>query len=201
MQPKFVHYVRGCPKTYSSSSIAHMPNTQLRRTSTAVMTWFMTATTPSSFAHFPMVYGLAGMRIGWAHAHPDILRNLVRVQRPGNLSSPGLAAAEAALGEPALIGARIERNAQTRSTFTQALTALGLGVLPSQANYVLVTLPIESPTSADALRDALELEGILVHGMAPYGLPESLRISLGSPADMAEVAQVIARILQGRNSA
>jgi histidinol-phosphate aminotransferase len=145
---------------------------------------------------FSKVYGLAGMRIGWAHAHADVLRNLVRVQRPGNFSSPGLAAAEAALGEPALIAARIERNAQNRSTFTNALTSLGLDVVPSQANFVLVTLPSESPADADTLRDALAREGILVRGMAPYGLPESLRISLGSPDDMVEVAQAIEHILK-----
>lgn len=144
---------------------------------------------------FSKVYGLAGMRVGWAHAHADILRNLARVQRPGNFSSPGLAAAEAALNESALIAARVQRNDQTRSTFSEALTNLGLDVTPSQANFVLMTLADGTPPGADRLREALAVEGILVRGMAPYGLPHSLRISLGSADDMDEVAHAIERIL------
>jgi histidinol-phosphate aminotransferase len=145
---------------------------------------------------FSKVYGLAGMRIGWAHAHTDILGNLTRVQRPGNFSSPGLAAAEAALQESALIDARIQRNELTRSAFTEALTNLGLEVTPSQANFILVTLPHGTPPGADRLRAALASEGILVRGMAPYDLPQSLRISLGSADDMSCVAQAIEHILR-----
>lgn len=141
---------------------------------------------------FSKVYGLAGLRIGWAHAPAAVAQTLLRVQRPGNVSRISLDAATAALSEPELIADRIARNTQTREWFTSVVSEqLGLGVIPSQTNFVLVTVPNGGPLSATDLFEGLRTRGVLVRPMGPYALPNSLRISIGTREQMEIVVEAM----------
>ena len=134
---------------------------------------------------FSKIFGLAGLRVGWAHAPDNIMEILSRVMRPGNLSQVATAAAQAALSEPAAVQARKQANQKIRDAFAVKLQErLGFRVLPSQTNFVLVTPPAHAPLEAMELLAALERKGVLVRSMVPYGLGDSLRISIGSEEEM-----------------
>jgi histidinol-phosphate aminotransferase len=145
---------------------------------------------------FSKIYGLAGLRVGWIHAPPEVAALVRRVQRPGNVSSVSLAAALAALDEPDLMAARCQQNAAVRDTFSRVLTdELGLGVNPSQTNFVLVTVPPGRALTATQLLEQLQAQGILIRAMGPYGFPDGLRISIGTAQQMSEVADAIRALL------
>ena len=143
---------------------------------------------------FSKIYGLAGLRVGWAHGSEELIANMQRVQRPGNISGVAQAAAITALGERALFEERLHRNTETRKWFTDFLrNQLGLNVIDSQTNFVLVTLVDSERGSADELVAHLKADGILVRPMGPYQLPNSIRITVGTPTQMGEVAMSISK--------
>ena len=134
---------------------------------------------------FSKIYGLAGLRVGWAHAPSNVIEILHKVMRPGNLSHISTSAAEVALREREVIAQRKRLNQELRDGFSAKLTdRLGFSVLPSQTNFVLATPPAHAPLGAMDLLAALEKKGVLVRSMVPYGLGDSVRISIGSEEDM-----------------
>ncbi len=134
---------------------------------------------------FSKIYGLAGLRIGWAHAPANVMEILRRTMRPGNLSHVTTAAAQAVLAEPDAIARRKKSNAGIRDAFAARLQdRLGFRVLPSQTNFLLATPPPHAPLGAADLLAALEKKGVLVRSMKPYGLGDSVRISIGTEEEM-----------------
>lgn len=146
---------------------------------------------------FSKIYGLAGLRVGWAHAPASVVEVLNKVMRPGNLSNVSLAASEVAVTEQDLVAKRRARNHRVRNSFAAALEEdLGFTVLPSQSNFVLVTPPPGARRDAAALYRGLMEEGVLVRQMGPYQLPDSLRISIGTEEEM-DIALAAIRKLEG----
>ncbi len=125
---------------------------------------------------FSKAYGLAGLRVGYALAHAQVIAVLERLRESFNVNALALAAAEAALSDADHLLRVCEFNSTEREWLRQRLQARGLRVLPSQTNFVLV----------DFARDAAPIErtlferGVIVRPMAGYGLPEFLRISVGA---------------------
>ncbi len=125
---------------------------------------------------FSKAYGLAGLRVGYTLSHPDIADLLNRVRQPFNVSVLGLAAAAAAIDDHEHLSKTIELNRLGLARLREGLAALGLPVLPSAGNFVLCDLR----RPAAALNDALLRRGVIVRGVANYGLPNHLRISTGT---------------------
>lgn len=125
---------------------------------------------------FSKAYALAGLRIGYAVAHPGIVAVMERVRESFNVSLVGLAAAEAALGDEAHLQWTLARNREQRIALADALRARGWFVHPSQTNFVLV----EFGEAAARIEAALLAQGIVLRPMAGYGLPQCLRITVGS---------------------
>ena len=125
---------------------------------------------------FSKAYGLAGLRVGYALSHPDVADLLNRVRQPFNVSVVGLAAAAAALDDRAHVEITLALNRQGLARLREGLTALGLTVLPSAANFLLCDLR----RPAAPVSDALLRRGVIVRPVANYGLPNHLRISTGS---------------------
>ncbi|MDW3204705.1 MAG: histidinol-phosphate transaminase [Alphaproteobacteria bacterium] len=145
---------------------------------------------------FSKIYGLAGLRVGWAHASAGIAQTLRRIIRPGSIASPSLAAAVTAVGEAELIAARRQRNADIRDRFAAELSALpGVSVLPSHTNFVFTTFHETARHPAAAVCDMAKAEGVLLRPMGPYGQPNSLRITIGTAEDMEIATQVLRGIL------
>jgi histidinol-phosphate aminotransferase len=140
---------------------------------------------------FSKIYALAGLRVGWAYASEGIADVLNRVRAPFNLNAAAQAAALAALADVPAVDRAREHNDIWRPWFAHALEALGLVVNPSVANFLIVKFP-GGDKSADAAFDFLKSRGILTRKIAGYELPDWLRISIGTEAEMRAVAQACA---------
>jgi len=120
---------------------------------------------------FSKAYGLAGLRIGYAAAHPDTLVNLRRTQIPFSANNVAQAAAIEALSHQDLVAARAKDNAVGRERIEGALAALGMEYWPSQTNFVL----FRPGTDTGALGDALLRQGVIVRPAGPF-----IRVSVGT---------------------
>jgi histidinol-phosphate aminotransferase len=140
---------------------------------------------------FSKAYGLAGLRVGYTLSHPDVADLLNRVRQPFNVSVVGLAAAAAALDDSEHVEVTIALNRRGLARLREGLTALGLTVLPSAANFLLCDLG----RPAAPVGDALLRRGVIVRPVANYGLPNHLRISTGTAEQNERVLAAMAAAL------
>jgi histidinol-phosphate aminotransferase len=140
---------------------------------------------------FSKAHGLAGLRIGYALSSPHVAELLNRIRQPFNTSSLAQVAALAALEDVAHLAASVELNTRERARVSAACVELGLGVVPSAGNFILVNM------DADALPiyEALLREGVIVRPVGNYGLPRHLRISIGTNAENDRLIDALARVL------
>jgi histidinol-phosphate aminotransferase len=144
---------------------------------------------------FSKIYGLAGERIGWATGPAPIIDALGRIRGPFNLSNTAQAMGLAAVADQAFVEASRLHNEATRTRFVNHLAALGnhgIRPLPSQANFVLILF--EGQLSAQTVYNALMDIGYITRWLPGQGLPQALRITIGSAAQMDEIAAEIARL-------
>jgi histidinol-phosphate aminotransferase len=121
--------------------------------------------------------GLASARVGWGYAPAPMIEAMERIRQPFNLTIAGMEAAVAMLGDVDFIKASVDLVVRWRPWLVQQLGGLGLDVVPSEANFVLVRL---ASTRAAAEAEAyLASRGLLVRYTATYGLPDCLRITIG----------------------
>ena len=142
---------------------------------------------------FSKLHGLAGLRIGWGYAPPGIVEAVERIRLPFNTSVPAQLAAVAALEDEDFQRASIDLVEQWRPWLTQQIGGLGLEVVgPSATNFILVGFPgTPGRTAADA--DAfLASRGLLVRGVALYGLPNHLRVTIGLEAHNRALVEALA---------
>ncbi|MBL8657308.1 MAG: aminotransferase class I/II-fold pyridoxal phosphate-dependent enzyme [Altererythrobacter sp.] len=141
---------------------------------------------------FSKAFGLAGERVGWATGAPALVDALNRLRGAFNVSASGQAAALAALGDRGFVAATARENAAARIRFEAAIAALGnhgLRAIPSKANFVLVLF--EGTLTAGVALAALERGGYAVRHLPGQGLGHGLRITIGTAAQMDEVAALI----------
>ncbi len=124
---------------------------------------------------FSKVYGLAGLRVGYATAHPDILLPMRKVKTPFNVTSLGLIGALAALDDQEHVRRSLETNAEGMAYLEREFSRMGLDRWPSQGNFLLVKMP----KNAQQIYQALLQKGVIVRPVAGYGLPEHLRFTVG----------------------
>jgi histidinol-phosphate aminotransferase len=144
---------------------------------------------------FSKIYALAGLRLGWAYCPPAIADVLNRVRGPFNVSTPALAAGVAAIEDVDALHRARAHNDQWQPWFSRRLEALGLPLTPSVANFVLPRFPDEPGRDAEAAFAFLHSRGILTRKMAAYGLPQYLRITIGTGEEMERVAAVLGEFL------
>jgi histidinol-phosphate aminotransferase len=136
---------------------------------------------------FSKAYGLAGLRVGYACADPRLLAVLELLRESFNVGIPGLVGAEAALGDQAHVARVRAWNALERSWLAAQLSARGLRVAPSQTNFLLVDFGRE----AAPVEAVLVARGVVPRPMAGYGLPNCLRITMGTRVDNARLLQAL----------
>lgn len=139
---------------------------------------------------FSKAYGLAGLRVGYGIAHPEVADLMNRVRQPFNVSSVALAAAEAALGDEEFIARSAEINRRGMKQLTEALAELGLEWIPSAANFVTFKVG-----DAAGVNLALLRQGVIVRPIAGYGMPEWLRVSIGLPEENARFIEALRKAL------
>jgi len=144
---------------------------------------------------FSKVYALAGLRLGWAYCPPAIADVLNRIRGPFNVSASALAAGVAAVEDVAALARARAHNQQWLAWFSERLTALGLPLTPSVGNFVLPRFPEDPRHNADAAFAFLQARGILTRQMGGYGLPQHLRITIGTGEEMEIVAAALAEFM------
>jgi histidinol-phosphate aminotransferase len=145
---------------------------------------------------FSKIFGLGGARIGWCYAPAAVTDVLNRVRQPFNVSAAGQAAAIAALGVPGWVEQGRAHNTRYRAWLGHALTEMGIKVWPSEGNFFLADFG--SKAGADAANAFLKSRGIIVRAMGGYGLPDCLRITIGTAEECAVVADTLAAFMAGQ---
>nr|WP_162784822.1 histidinol-phosphate transaminase [Paracoccus suum] len=145
---------------------------------------------------FSKIYGLGGLRVGWAYGPRDIIDVLNRLRGPFNVSSLGLAAAEAAVRDRDWVARCRDETARLRASLAEALAAVGVPSDSSCANFILARFADRA--TAEACDAALQAEGLIVRQVAGYGLPHCLRMTIGSEAECRALGEAVARFMAGR---
>ena len=141
---------------------------------------------------FSKIYGLAGLRVGYALAAPDIIGCLNQVREPFPVDRLAQAAAGAILDDEAYVRASYEHNRAGRTWLTAALSGLGLEVIPSQANYVLVNLG----RAADEVARRLLPHGVIIRPGAMWRLPTWARVTIGTADDNRRAIAALRAVLE-----
>jgi histidinol-phosphate aminotransferase len=147
---------------------------------------------------FSKIHGLAGLRIGWGYGSAHIIEALNRVRGPFNLNGAAQVAGVASLEDAAHIEGAIAHNAHWLPWLAEAIAKLGVEVTPSVGNFLLLTFPKESGrTAADA--DAfLSARGFILRAVAAYGLPDSLRLTVGGEEANKGVVAALREFMRGK---
>ena len=135
------------------------------------------------------LFGIAGLRLGYAIADPELARYLDVMQEPFNVNRAALAAGHVCLAHPELIEQRRLKVAEAREILCECLRAVGLEPLPSQSNFVLVHTGVDDA----ALTEAVAEDGLLVRAGGEYGLDGYVRITVGPGPLMERVAEALGR--------
>ena len=145
---------------------------------------------------FSKIYGLAALRVGWLYGPQAIVDVLNRIRGPFNVNAAAIAAAIAAVEDDAHLEAAIRHNEQWLAWTRDALTKLGLDVTPSAGNFLLIEFPDkEGRRAADA--DAfLTARGFVLRAVGAYGLPNALRMTIGTEAANRGVVDALTEFLR-----
>ncbi|HNM56699.1 MAG TPA: histidinol-phosphate transaminase [Thauera aminoaromatica] len=139
---------------------------------------------------FSKAYGLAGLRVGYGIAHPEVADLMNRVRQPFNVSSVALAAAAAALGDDEFLARSAELNRRGMTQLVAAFRELGLEWIPSAGNFVTFKVG-----DAIGVNQALLRQGVIVRPIAAYGMPHWLRVSIGLPEENARFIEALRQAL------
>ena len=141
---------------------------------------------------FSKVYGLAGLRVGYAIASEAITETLNRIRQPFNVNSLALAAAEAALSDEQFVRVSREENIKGMSQLCRGFETLGLNWIRSSGNFICVKVG----SKANQIYKSMLGQGVIVRPVANYGLPEHLRVTIGLPQENDRVLETLATALR-----
>ena len=137
---------------------------------------------------FSKVYGLAGLRVGYAYAAPGVADLMNRVRQPFNVNSVALAAAAAALEDEEFVERSHDLNRRGMGQVTEGLARLKLGYIPSFGNFVT----FEVGDAAGVFQKLLK-SGVIVRPVASYGMPRHLRVTIGLESENARFLESLGK--------
>lgn len=146
---------------------------------------------------FSKAYGLAGERVGWATGAPAIIETMNRIRGPFPLSNSAQAATLAAVEHQEFVDHSRRHNASERARFAGAIAGLsnhGLRALPSEANFILILF--DGKLTAEAAYNGLAERGYIVRWLPGQGLPHGLRITIGTSAQMDDIARILRELAE-----
>ncbi|OCC22870.1 histidinol-phosphate transaminase [Croceicoccus estronivorus] len=141
---------------------------------------------------FSKIYGLAGQRIGWATGAPHLVAMINRIRLPFNVGNTGQAMAVAALDDQGFVTHSRDHNRSERARFAAAIEGLsnhGLRPLPSEANFILILF--EGALTAEVAQDGLAERGYATRWLPGQGLPQGLRITIGTSEQMDDIVAAL----------
>jgi histidinol-phosphate aminotransferase len=142
---------------------------------------------------FSKIYGLAGLRVGYAVSSAEAADLLNRVREPFNVNSLALAGATAALGDEDYVVESRRLNQAGMETMVAGLESLGLSYIPSVGNFV--TFEVPERAEAPEVFEALLRQGVIVRPVAEYGLTRHLRVTVGLPEENDRFLASLRRVL------
>jgi histidinol-phosphate aminotransferase len=144
---------------------------------------------------FSKIYGLAGLRVGYAVGAPELIEMMNRLRAPFNVNTLAQVGALAALDDDEHVARTKRVNREGMAYLREALSALGLECVPSWANFVLVRVG-----NAPRIYDALLRLGVIVRPVPVYGFPEHLRITIGLPEENRRLVRALGQVLEQREA-
>jgi histidinol-phosphate aminotransferase len=136
---------------------------------------------------FSKIYGLAGLRVGYGVMDPELAGYLERARHPFNVNLLSEAAALAALDDVEHVERTLRVNREGAEDLSRELGALGIEVWPTDANFLLAKAGAGS-------YERLLREGVIVRPMAGFGLPEHVRITIGTPKENEKLIKALQKI-------
>ena len=149
---------------------------------------------------FSKIYGLAALRLGWAYCPAHIADVLNRIRGPFNVTAPAIAAGIAAIEDHAHVDMSLAHNDRWLPWTTAALEKLGLEVTPSVGNFILIHFPKDQAKGAAAADAFLKSKGVIMRRVAGYGLPDALRMTIGTEADNHAVVAALSEFVGATRS-
>ena len=149
---------------------------------------------------FSKIYGLAYLRLGWAYCPTEVAAALNRIRGPFNVSGPAIEAGVAALSDQAWVQFGAAHNEIWRGRMAESLNELGLGVTPSAANFLLLHFPTSNGRSAPEADKFLHERRIILRRVEEYGLPQALRMTIGTEEENRAVIGALASFMGGNGA-
>jgi histidinol-phosphate aminotransferase len=143
---------------------------------------------------FSKAHGLAGIRLGYACGEPELLRYFGKVRNSFSISVLAEAAGLAAIRDEAHIRRTVENNAAGAGWLMERFREMGVHAVPTSANFIYFT--IDEDGNAFARR--MQNEGVILRSLAPWGVPNAIRVSIGTPEEneifVAALKKVMGRV-------
>src|SRR5215470_4498152 len=126
---------------------------------------------------FSKAYGLSGVRLGYACGHPELLRHLARVRSSFSISVLAEAAGLAAIKDENHVRRTLENNAAGAVWLTERFRELGIRAVPTSANFIY----FETEENGNVVSERMQAQGIIVRSLVPWGIPNGIRVTIGTP--------------------
>jgi len=143
---------------------------------------------------FSKLYGLAAFRLGYAIASPSVIQVLQLAKPPFNVNALALVAGQSVLGMPDFISQSLSLNQTGMQWLARSLASRGMTVVPSEANFLCVHVGADAPE----MTHFLLTQGIIIRHLAGFGMPEYVRISIGTPEELQQCVDAIDHFLSDR---
>jgi histidinol-phosphate aminotransferase len=140
---------------------------------------------------FSKIYGMAGLRAGYALANRDVIKKLDAQKSWDTMNVMALVAARASLGDSNFVAEGRHRNAATRQSVVESLGAMGYKIIPSEANFVMIDLRRDVKPVITGMRT----RGVHVGRLFP-ALPHHLRVTIGTPEEMQRFVETFRTTMQ-----
>jgi histidinol-phosphate aminotransferase len=141
---------------------------------------------------FSKIYGLAGLRVGYAIAAPEVCAAMAKVRRPFDVTTPAQVAAIASVGDESELARRRAANREGLARLEAILRESGMSPVPSLGNFLYA----DTGTDAGALYERLLHQGVIVRPLAGFGSPTAIRVSVGTQDELDFFAAALGRVLQ-----
>lgn len=141
---------------------------------------------------FSKIYGLAGLRVGYAVSSPEIIAHLNRVKEPFNVNSLALAAAQASLNDPDQVRRSRQLVSEGKRFLQQSFTAMGLDYMPTEANFIMVRVGLNS---REVFR-ALMSKGVIIRTGDIFGLSDYIRVTVGTMEQNERFIKALSDVLE-----
>jgi len=140
---------------------------------------------------FSKAYGLAGIRLGYACGHPDLLRHIARIRSSFSISAVAEAGGLAAVQDEDHVRRTVENNASGAAWLLERFKELGLRALPTSANFIY----FETDENADVVSKLMQKEGVIVRSLVPWGIPNAIRVTIGTPEQNERFFQALQKAI------